>query len=332
MATQTLNKTTLKLKTSKTVAAVRTARRAYLGLFGFAYDRAQLRTKQVREFSKTTFEDCVTRGDKIQTEVLDSAGEFTTKTEAQAKKVLNNAGHTLSKTTETVKSALPKTVRFKGPQITKLEAEVEALTAKLDRVSKAQMKTVAKNAKKAVKKPAKKTVSVKKTVAVAKPAKTVSPEPTPVQAKTAAVAPTPNFETSAPVAAKTASATVDMSSSAKAIVTATQTEMPESYMPYISDVRGYDANADASIIRKIVNHCGISLQSRDGKFVACSDEAERTTVRDSWLVKKLGVTGETAELDAKIMAVCETMQKDRMKNRVTFYYLVAKNENLLNTL
>ena len=55
-------------------------------------------------------------------------------------------------------------------------------------------------------------------------------------------------------------------------------------------------------------------------------------MRDSWLVKKLGLTGETAELDAKVMTVCETMQKDRMKSRVTFYYLLAKNEAKLAAL
>jgi len=47
-------------------------------------------------------------------------------------------------------------------------------------------------------------------------------------------------------------------------------------------------------VKKIVDHCGIALQSRDGLFVACSDETERNTVRDSWLIKKLGLTGEAA--------------------------------------
>jgi len=106
----------------------------------------------------------------------------------------------------------------------------------------------------------------------------------------------------------------------------------DKYISYVEDVRGYDIDADAVIVKKIVDHCGIALQSRDGLFVACSDESERHTVRDSWLVKKLGLTGETAELDAKVMTVCETMQKDRMKSRVTFYYLLAKNEGKLTAL
>lgn len=112
----------------------------------------------------------------------------------------------------------------------------------------------------------------------------------------------------------------------------TEAAQDDKYVTYIQDVLGYDKDADAAIVKKIVDHCGIALQSRDGLFVACSDETERHTVRDSWLVKKLGLTGETAELDAKVMTVCETMQKDRMKSRVTFYYLLAKNEGKLASL
>lgn len=114
--------------------------------------------------------------------------------------------------------------------------------------------------------------------------------------------------------------------------TVSKNPLADKYVSYVEDVRGYDKDVDAAIIKKIVDHCGIALQSRDGLFVACSDEAERQTVRDSWLIKKLGLKGETADLDAKVMTVCETMQKDRMKSRVTFYYLLAKNEGKLAVL
>ena len=124
---------------------------------------------------------------------------------------------------------------------------------------------------------------------------------------------------------KTATKTVAKTTKATA-------ELADKYTSYVEDVRGYDKDADAAIVKKIVDHCGIALRSRDGLFVACSDETERNTVRDSWLVKKLGIKGETSELDAKVMTVCETMQKDRMKSRVTFYYLAAKNEGKLSAL
>jgi len=109
--------------------------------------------------------------------------------------------------------------------------------------------------------------------------------------------------------------------------TAAQTQ--DKYASYIADVKGYDADADEAVVRKIVDYCGIALSSRDGKFVACTDEAERNTVRDSLLIKKFGLTDDQSELDALIMSVCATMTKDRFKNRVTFYYLLAKSEGLL---
>ena len=104
------------------------------------------------------------------------------------------------------------------------------------------------------------------------------------------------------------------------------------HIPYYEAVLKYDAKASEDVVRKIVNHCGIALSNNDGKFVACSDVRERVTVRDSWLVKKLGLVGTKAELDAKVLAVCEIMKADRMKNRVTFYYLLAKTEGQLSTL
>lgn len=104
------------------------------------------------------------------------------------------------------------------------------------------------------------------------------------------------------------------------------------HIPYFEAVLKYDAKASEDVVRKIVNHCGIALSNNDGKFVACSDESERATVRASWLVKKLDLTASDAELDTKVLAVCETMKADRMKNRVTFYYLLAKTEGKLSAL
>lgn len=112
----------------------------------------------------------------------------------------------------------------------------------------------------------------------------------------------------------------------------TKVDTADKYAAYFQKVTAYDADADAGYVRTIVNHLGIALQSRDGQLVACSDSAERDTVRDNWLVKKLGVSGETEALDAKVLSVCETMKADRMKDRVVFYYLLAKQEGKLAAL
>ena len=93
-----------------------------------------------------------------------------------------------------------------------------------------------------------------------------------------------------------------------------------------------NVTADMDFLRKVTIGCGPSIYNRDASTVSASDPSELATVKNNFLIKKLGLTGETAELDAKVMTVCETMQKDRMKSRVTFYYLLAKNEGKLTAL
>ncbi|MCP4185210.1 MAG: DUF2853 family protein [Hyphomicrobiales bacterium] len=100
---------------------------------------------------------------------------------------------------------------------------------------------------------------------------------------------------------------------------------------YLADVQRYDAGADADTVKKIVRHLGIALRSRDTSFVSCSDDAELGRVRQSWCMKKLKQTDE-ANCDKVIASTCETMKADRSKQRVTFYYLVAKSLGQLGGL
>jgi vacuolar-type H+-ATPase subunit I/STV1 len=269
MSTQTLETKTF-TPVKNTILAVRRTRRAYLGLHVAAFEQAQIGFAKARKLTDGLFEELVAKG-----ELIEAKAEVAVKG-TQAKFI-----ESYTETTETVRDLLPTS----GNRVEELEAEVEALNAKLK-----TLKTPAKKA--ASKKTAVKKIAVKKTAAKKAPSKKA-------------------------VAAKSETKT---------------DALDDKYVSYVEDVRGYDKEADAAIVKKIVDHCGIALQSRDGLFVACSDETERHTVRDSWLVKKLGLKGETAELDAKVMTVCETMQKDRMKSRVTFYYLLAKNEGKLASL
>ena len=119
---------------------------------------------------------------------------------------------------------------------------------------------------------------------------------------------------------------------AEAAAPAAEEEKEPRHLKYFETVKKYDADASEDVVKKIVNHLGIALNSKDASLVACSDETERNTVRDSWLKKKLELAGEDADLDAKVMAVCETMKDDKNKCRVTFYYLLAKAEDKLGAL
>lgn len=100
---------------------------------------------------------------------------------------------------------------------------------------------------------------------------------------------------------------------------------------YLADVQRYDSGADSGVVEKIVKHLGIALQSKDASLVSCSDSSELDRVRESWCMKKLGATDEGA-CDGVIAGVCETMSDDRNKQRVTFYYLVAKEMGKLGDL
>ena len=100
---------------------------------------------------------------------------------------------------------------------------------------------------------------------------------------------------------------------------------------YLADVQRYDSGADADIVSKIVKHLGIALQSKDASLVSCSDSSELDRVREKWCMKKLGQSDE-GKCDSVIAGVCETMSGDRNKQRVTFYYLVAKEFGQLGDL
>jgi hypothetical protein len=93
---------------------------------------------------------------------------------------------------------------------------------------------------------------------------------------------------------------------------------------YLRDVRRYDALADEGIVARIVSHLGMALRDRDGAFVAASDRSELDTVRRNWCGRRLGADN-AMHVDRTIDLVCMSMAADRMKARVTFYYLCAKH-------
>lgn len=109
----------------------------------------------------------------------------------------------------------------------------------------------------------------------------------------------------------------------------------DKHIPYFENIKEkYDAKADEAVVMTITKYLGASLNDKDSKYVACGDETERNTVRDNFLKKKLGLKDDNEVLDAKVVAVCDEMKaaKQRMKDRVTFYYLLAKNEGKLGDL
>ncbi|MEM9029268.1 MAG: DUF2853 family protein [Pseudomonadota bacterium] len=101
---------------------------------------------------------------------------------------------------------------------------------------------------------------------------------------------------------------------------------------YVAEVKRYEDAPNEAAVAGIVKHLGIALRSKDGSLVSCSSKSELERVRESWCKKKLALTQSDADLDAAIKDVCEAMKADQRKNRVIFYYLLAKKFNKIDAL
>ncbi|MBJ7879943.1 DUF2853 family protein [Gelidibacter salicanalis] len=84
-------------------------------------------------------------------------------------------------------------------------------------------------------------------------------------------------------------------------------------------------NADMDLLTKVVIGCGPSIYNADAATVSGSDAAELATVKNNFLIKKLGLK-DGEELDKGIDSVIETYGKsNRNKYRAVVYYLLTKH-------
>ena len=81
--------------------------------------------------------------------------------------------------------------------------------------------------------------------------------------------------------------------------------------------------ADMDLLRKVVIGCGPAIYNKDAATVSGSDEKELTTVKNNFLIKKLGLA-DSADLDKAIDAVMEKYgRSNRNKYRAVVYYLLT---------
>ncbi len=84
-------------------------------------------------------------------------------------------------------------------------------------------------------------------------------------------------------------------------------------------------NADMDLLTKVTIGCGPSIYNADASTVSGSDESELATVKNNFLIKKLGLS-EKDDLDGAINAVIEKYGKsNRNKYRAVVYYLLTKH-------
>ena len=78
-------------------------------------------------------------------------------------------------------------------------------------------------------------------------------------------------------------------------------------------------------LTKVTVGCGPSIYNADAATVSGSDASELATVKNNFLIKKLGLEDST-ELDSAIDSVMETYgRSNRNKYRAVVYYLLAKH-------
>lgn len=85
--------------------------------------------------------------------------------------------------------------------------------------------------------------------------------------------------------------------------------------------------ADMDFLRKVTIGCGPAIYNRDASTVSGSDKAELATVKNNFLIKKLGLSDGPA-LDEAIASVMDQYGKStKSKYRAVVYYLLAKHFN-----
>ncbi len=82
---------------------------------------------------------------------------------------------------------------------------------------------------------------------------------------------------------------------------------------------------DMDLLTKVTIGCGPAIYDADASTVASSQPGELETVKNNFLIKKLGLS-DGPELDAAIAQVVETYGKsERNKYRAVVYYMLAKH-------
>jgi len=95
---------------------------------------------------------------------------------------------------------------------------------------------------------------------------------------------------------------------------------------YAEDLKSKcNMNPDMDLLTKVTIGCGPSIYNADAATVSGSDESELATVKNNFLIKKLGLS-DGPKLDDAIGSVIDTYGKsNRNKYRAVVYYMLTKH-------
>ncbi|RCT54348.1 DUF2853 family protein [Winogradskyella sp. KYW1333] len=100
----------------------------------------------------------------------------------------------------------------------------------------------------------------------------------------------------------------------------------ELILKYAADLKDKcGVKPDMDLLTKVTIGLGPSIYNADSSTVSGSDEKELATVKNNFLIKKLGLNA-SAELDGAIDSVIEKYgRSNRNKYRAVIYYLLVKH-------
>ena len=95
---------------------------------------------------------------------------------------------------------------------------------------------------------------------------------------------------------------------------------------YAGDIRTkIGQEPDMDLLRKVTIGCGPSIYNADSETVAASQPKELETVKNNFLIKKLGLS-DGPKLDEAIQSVIEAYgRSERNKYRAVVYYMLTKH-------
>ena len=98
----------------------------------------------------------------------------------------------------------------------------------------------------------------------------------------------------------------------------------ELIVKYTAQLEEAGVKVDQDLLKKVTVGIGPSIYNADASTIASSDPTELATVKNNYLIKKLGLS-DGPELDAAIEKVIDTLgRSNRNKYRATMYYLLCK--------
>lgn len=98
----------------------------------------------------------------------------------------------------------------------------------------------------------------------------------------------------------------------------------ELILKYVAQLEEANVKVDHDLLTKVTVGLGPSIYNADAAVVASSDPDELKTVKENYLIKKLGLE-DGAHLDEAIDKVIDTLgRSNRNKYRANVYYLLCK--------